>query len=60
MVKDFERAIVRNKQKDSLYSQNQTGVQIIDGRLFKAVISIPTAVPLGNYLVQTFLVLLTT
>ena len=56
MVRDFERAIVRNKQKDNLYSENQTGVQIIDGRLFKAVISIPTAVPLGNYLVQTFLV----
>jgi uncharacterized protein (TIGR02186 family) len=52
----FEAGLLDLRQRRGLYSENPHGVEISDGVLYRAVITIPSQVPVGTYTAETFLV----
>lgn len=52
----FERGLVDLKRRAGLYSESARGVEISDGVLYRARISIPGQVPVGRYTAETFLI----
>ena len=42
--------------RDGLYAENPRGVEISDGVLYRARITIPSQVPVGTYTAETFLI----
>lgn len=52
----FEAGLLDLRQRQGLYSENPNGVEITDGVLYRAVITIPSQVPVGTYTAETFLV----
>lgn len=52
----FEAGLIDLRQRNQLYSENPRGVEITDGVLYRARISIPARVPVGNYTAETFLI----
>ncbi len=54
---EFYNALIRTKQKDSLYKQVSDEIEIIDGNLFRSYIDIPNSVPVGEYNVNLHLII---
>jgi uncharacterized protein (TIGR02186 family) len=54
--RSFEAGLLDLRKRQGLYSENPRGVQIIDGVLYRAVITIPSQVPVGTYTAETFLI----
>jgi uncharacterized protein (TIGR02186 family) len=52
----FEAGLLELRRKHGLYSENPHGVEITDGVLYRAVITIPSQVPVGTYTAETFLI----
>ena len=52
----FEAGLLDLRRRDGLYSEHPGGVEISDGVLYRATISIPSQVPVGTYTAETFLV----
>ena len=52
----FERGLVDLKRRGGLYNESAHGVEITDGVLYRARISIPARVPVGRYTAETFLI----
>jgi uncharacterized protein (TIGR02186 family) len=52
----FETGLLDLRQRQGLYSENPRGVEISGGVLYRAVITIPSQVPVGTYTAETFLV----
>jgi len=52
----FEAGLLDLRARDGLYSENPHGVEITDGILYRAVITIPSQVPVGAYTAETFLI----
>jgi len=52
----FEAGLLDLRARDGLYSENPHGVEITDGVLYRAVITIPSQVPVGTYTAETFLI----
>ena len=52
----FETGLLDLRQRHGLYSENPHGVEISGGVLYRAVITIPSQVPVGTYTAETFLV----
>jgi uncharacterized protein (TIGR02186 family) len=52
----FEAGLLDLRKRSGLYSESPRGVQIIDGVLYRAVITIPSQVPVGTYTAETFLI----
>jgi uncharacterized protein (TIGR02186 family) len=52
----FEAGLLDLRKREGLYSESPQGVQIIDGVLYRAVITIPSQVPVGTYTAETFLI----
>jgi uncharacterized protein (TIGR02186 family) len=52
----FEAGLLDLRQRRGLYSENPHGVEISDGVLYRATVSIPSQVPVGTYTAETFLV----
>jgi len=52
----FEAGLLDLRARQGLYSENPHGVEISDGVLYRAVITIPSQVPVGTYTAETFLV----
>ncbi len=52
----FEAGLLDLRKRQGLYSESPSGVQIIDGVLYRAVITIPSQVPVGTYTAETFLI----
>ena len=53
----FEQAIaafIRIKQSRGLFIQSDNGVEIMDGRLFRAEIKLPSGMPVGTYVTEFF------
>ena len=44
------------RTRQGLYSENPHGVEITDGVLYRATITIPSQVPVGTYTAETFLI----
>jgi uncharacterized protein (TIGR02186 family) len=52
----FEAGLVDLKRRTGLYGEQDNGVEITDGVLYRARISIPARVPVGQYTAETFLI----
>jgi uncharacterized protein (TIGR02186 family) len=52
----FEAGLLDLRRREGLYSENPAGVHITDGVLYRAVIEIPSQVPVGTYTAETFLI----
>lgn len=52
----FEAGLLDLRSRAGLYSDNPRGVEISDGILYRAVIGIPSQVPVGTYTAETFLI----
>ncbi|MEO8453975.1 MAG: TIGR02186 family protein [Sphingomicrobium sp.] len=52
----FEAGLLDLRRRQGLYSENPQGVEITDGVLYRAVITIPSQVPVGTYTAETFLI----
>ena len=52
----FESGLLDLRKRQGLYSENPKGVEISEGVLYRARISIPSQVPVGTYTAETFLI----
>ncbi len=52
----FEAGLLDLRRRGSLYSENPHGVEITEHVLYRAVITIPSQVPVGTYTAETFLI----
>jgi uncharacterized protein (TIGR02186 family) len=52
----FESGLLDLKRRNGLYAEHPRGVEISEGVLYRARISIPSRVPVGTYTAETFLV----
>jgi uncharacterized protein (TIGR02186 family) len=52
----FEAGLLDLRSRAGLYAESPHGVEITDGILYRAVITIPSQVPVGTYTAETFLV----
>ena len=52
----FEAGLLDLRKRQSLYSESPHGVEINSGVLYRAVITIPSQVPVGTYTAETFLI----
>jgi uncharacterized protein (TIGR02186 family) len=52
----FEAGLLELRHRQGLYSEIPKGVEITDGVLYRAVITIPSQVPVGTYTAETFLI----
>jgi uncharacterized protein (TIGR02186 family) len=52
----FEAGLLDLRSRAGLYSESPRGVEITDGLLYRAVITIPSQVPVGTYTAETFLI----
>lgn len=56
VIREFRQALIRNKQRDGLYS---TGIGVVDrrgARLFRTDVFFPANVPTGTYVIETLLI----
>ena len=52
----FEAGLLDLRTRQQLYSEHPHGVEISGGVLYRAVITIPSQVPVGTYTAETFLI----
>ncbi|MEP6983013.1 MAG: TIGR02186 family protein [Sphingomicrobium sp.] len=52
----FEAGLLDLRSRQALYSESPHGVEINGGVLYRAVITIPSQVPVGTYTAETFLI----
>ena len=52
----FEAGLVDLRRRSGLYAEQGNGVEISEGVLYRARISIPSQVPVGTYQAETFLI----
>ena len=52
----FEAGLLDLRKREGLFAENPHGVEISEGVLYRARISIPSQVPVGTYTAETFLV----
>jgi len=52
----FEEGLLDLRSRQGLYSESPHGVEITGGVLYRAVITIPSQVPVGTYTAETFLI----
>jgi uncharacterized protein (TIGR02186 family) len=52
----FEAGLLDLRKRQGLYAESPHGVEISDGVLYRARITIPSQVPVGTYTAETFLV----
>ncbi len=52
----FEAGLLDLRHRQGLYAENPRGVEITEGVLYRAVITIPSQVPVGTYTAETFLI----
>jgi uncharacterized protein (TIGR02186 family) len=52
----FESGLLDLRRRQGLYVENPQGVEISEGVLYRARISIPSQVPVGTYEAETFLI----
>ncbi|HUE79942.1 MAG TPA: TIGR02186 family protein [Sphingomicrobium sp.] len=52
----FEAGLLDLRNRQGLYAEYSRGVEIAEGVLYRATITIPSQVPVGTYIAETFLV----
>ncbi len=56
MLRRFEQGLIDLRRRNQLYAEYPRGVEISEGVLYRARISIPARVPVGTYTAETFLI----
>ncbi|WP_300544434.1 TIGR02186 family protein [Maricaulis sp.] len=54
-VSPYLAAIARSGERNNLYASAQRGVEVLDGGLFRASLSLPPLTPVGNYVAEVYL-----
>ncbi|WP_203291823.1 TIGR02186 family protein [Maricaulis parjimensis] len=54
-VLPYLQAIARAGERQNLYAEAQRGVEVLDGGLFRATISLPPLTPVGDYVADVYL-----
>lgn len=54
-VIEYRNAISRNRRRDALFAETTTGVQMLEGGLFRANVALPPATPVGDYEADVYL-----
>ncbi|MCP2670986.1 TIGR02186 family protein [Maricaulaceae bacterium EIL42A08] len=54
-IVDYRQAIVRNKTRQSLYVEADSGVERLEGGLFIARLFLPSETPVGDYTIEVYL-----
>jgi len=54
-IVDYRAALVRNKARRGLYAEAPDGVEVLDGGLFRARVSLPPTTPTGAYNADVYL-----
>ena len=52
----FEAGLIDLRRREGLYYEDPDGVEISEGVLYRASITIPSQVPVGTYIAETFLI----
>lgn len=52
----FEQGLINLRKRLGLYVEQPYGVKVTDGILYRARLPIPSAVPVGNYRVETYMI----
>lgn len=52
----FEAGLLDLRRREGLYAEHSNGVEISEGVLYRASITIPSQVPVGTYTAETFLI----
>ena len=52
----FEAGLLDLRTRQGLYAENPHGIEVNNGVLYRAVITIPSQVPVGTYTAETFLI----
>ena len=55
-LRRFEQGLIDLRRRQLLYAEYPRGVEISEGVLYRARISIPARVPVGTYVAETFLI----
>jgi uncharacterized protein (TIGR02186 family) len=55
-ARHFEAGLIDLRRRERAYYENPRGVEISEGVLYRARISIPSQVPVGTYTAETFLI----
>ena len=55
-ARHFEAGLIDLRKRDGVYYESPRGVEISEGVLYRARISIPSQVPVGTYTAETFLI----
>ena len=55
-ARHFEAGLIDLRKRDGVYYESPRGVEISEGMLYRARISIPSQVPVGTYTAETFLI----
>jgi len=54
-IVDYREAVVRNKTRQSLYVEADSGVEMLEGGLFIARLFLPSETPVGDYTIEVYL-----
>ncbi len=52
----FEAGLLDLRRRQGLYAENPRGIEVTNGVLYRAAITIPSSVPVGTYTAETFLI----
>lgn len=52
---EYREAIGRNRTRDGLFDETASGVEILEGGLFRANVALPPATPVGEYTADVYL-----
>ncbi len=52
---EYRNAISRNRRREALFAETTTGVQMLEGGLFRANVALPPATPIGDYEADVYL-----
>ena len=55
-LRRFEQGLINLRRRTQLYAEDPRGVEISEGVLYRARITIPARVPVGTYTAETFLI----
>jgi uncharacterized protein (TIGR02186 family) len=55
-IREFQQALIRNKQRAGLYTEYQGNIAFLGNRLFRTDLWIPANAPIGTYTVSVYLI----
>lgn len=54
-IAEYRAAIARNRNREELFAETDEGVELLEGGLFRAKVTLPPRTPVGDYAVDVYL-----